>query len=98
MKRAKHAHRAPGMLLKKPDVEEITRYLRTALQWEHRNSNRKKNTGRSVILKRAEETSKMINDIFRKLRKETELITPDRMFKKKGTTGKQERALWKLKA
>lgn len=83
MKRAKHAHRAPGMLLKEPDVEEITRYLRTALQREYRDSNRKKNIGRSVILKRAEETSKIINDVFRKLRKETELTTPDRMFFKK---------------
>lgn len=52
-------------------------------------NNNNKSTQRCVILKRAEETSKIINDVFRKLRrKKTEIIKPDGMIKKKGTRGK----------
>lgn len=37
-----------------------------------------------MILKRAEETSKIINDVFRKLRKKKiEFMKPDKMIKKK---------------
>ena len=36
-----------------------------------------------MILRRAEEISKIINDVFIKLRKEIEFMKPDRMIKKK---------------
>lgn len=60
--------------------------------------NRKKRH-RGMILKRAEETSKITNVIFRKLRKEIECMKPYKMIlKKKRTIETQARTLWKLKA
>ena len=47
-------------------MEEITRqFEETIASRQYRNSNGKKNIGRNVILKRAEEASQIINDIFK---------------------------------
>lgn len=47
-----------------------------------------------MILKRAEETSKITNVIFRKLRKEIECMKPYKMIKKKKEQQKHKQELF----